>query len=97
MFRTADVVIERKTLPTRREMKGPGRYAITFRVEEYWKGSPGRTLTLYGLDGGTDCLGDGDYQIGRNYLVYAVEQEVKDAIFPRSSGTRGRMSCQRDR
>jgi hypothetical protein len=52
------VVVERKTLPSRAEMRGRNRYAITFRVDEYWKGSPGRTLVIFGLDPGTDCLGD---------------------------------------
>jgi hypothetical protein len=73
-------VLERKTLPIHPEMKGRGRYAITFRVEEYWKGSPARTLTLYGLDSGTDCLDGGDYEVGKNYLVYAVEREVEDVM-----------------
>jgi hypothetical protein len=72
-------VIERRTLPRRAEMNR-GRYAITFRVDEYWKGSPGRTVIIYGLDGGTDCLGDGGYEIGKNYLAYASEQDVNDVV-----------------
>jgi hypothetical protein len=59
-------------------MKGRGRHAITFRVDEYWKGAPGRTLIIYGVDDGTDCLGDGAYEVGKNYLVYASEQDVQD-------------------
>jgi hypothetical protein len=27
---------------------------------------------------GTDCLGDGGYEVGKNYLVYASEQDVQD-------------------
>ncbi len=73
-------VLQRKTLRERPEMKGRGRYAITFRVDEYWKGAPGRSVVLYGLDGGTDCLGDGGYEVGKNYLVYASEHDVKDVI-----------------
>lgn len=78
VFRGA--VLERKTLPIRAEMKGRGRYAITFRVDEYWKGSPGRSLIIYGLDGGTDCMGDGGYEVGKSYLVYATEHEVEDVV-----------------
>jgi hypothetical protein len=73
-------VTERKTLPSRTEMRGRNRYAIAFRVDEYWKGSPGRTLVIYGLDPGTDCLGDGGYQVGKEYLVYASEQRAKDFL-----------------
>jgi hypothetical protein len=71
-------VIERKTLPPRTDMRGRGRYAITFRVEEYWKGTPGRTVVIHGLDPGTDCLGDGGYQVGKGYLVFAYEQRSRD-------------------
>jgi len=73
-------VLERKVLPQRIEMRGRRRYAITFRVEEYWKGSPDRTRILYGVDDGTDCLGDGGYEVGKNYLVYAGDQVVKDEV-----------------
>jgi hypothetical protein len=73
-------VVERKVLPRRAEMKGRRRYSITFRVDEYWKGSPDRMRVLYGLDDGTDCLGDGGYEVGNNYLVYAGEQVVKDEV-----------------
>ena len=73
-------VLERKTLPQRSEMKGRGRYAITFRVNEFWKGSPGRQATLYGVDGGSDCLWDGGYVAGKDYLVYAAEVEAKDVV-----------------
>ena len=71
-------VVSRRALPQRTEMKGRGRYAITFLVDEDWKGNPGRSVTLYGLDGGTDCLGDGGYKVGKNYLVYASEQDAQD-------------------
>jgi hypothetical protein len=73
-------VLQKKTLPQRVEMRGRGRYAVTFRVSEYWKGSPGRTVILYGVDAGTDCLGDGGYEVGKNYLVYASELEAKDVV-----------------
>lgn len=73
-------VLNRQTLPRRVEMRGRGRYAITFHVDEYWKGAPEPSVILYGLDSGTDCLGDGGYEIGKNYLVYASEQNVKDVI-----------------
>lgn len=73
-------VVERTTLPQRSEMKGRRRYAITFRVDEFWKGNPGRTLTLYDMEGGTDCLGDGGYLVGKNYLAYAQETTAKDVV-----------------
>jgi hypothetical protein len=73
-------VLERKALPQRSEMRGRRRYAITFRVDEYWKGSVGRRVIIYGVDDGTDCLGDGGYEVGKNYLVYAGEQDVRDVI-----------------
>jgi hypothetical protein len=61
-------------------MKGRRRYVITFRVDEYWKGSSSRTRILYGVDAGTDCLGDGGYEVGKNYLVYVEDQVVKDEV-----------------
>ncbi len=73
-------VIRRQALPQRAEMKGRGRYAITFRVDEYWKGDPGQTVIIYGVDDGTDCLGGGGYKVGKNYLVYSSEQDVKDEV-----------------
>ncbi len=72
-------VVERPVLPQRTEMKGRGRYAI-FHVDEHWKGIPGRTVILYGVDDGTDCLGDGGYEVGKNYLVYASEPDVADGF-----------------
>jgi hypothetical protein len=70
-------VVERRTLPPH-AVGTRGRYAITFHVEEYWKGSPGRSVTLYGVDPGSDCLGDGGYEVSRSYLVYAGERGVED-------------------
>jgi len=49
----------------------------SFAFDEYWKGSPGRAVLVYGLDPGTDCLGDG-YQVDKEYLVYASESAAKD-------------------
>jgi hypothetical protein len=72
------VVLERKILPQRAEMKGRGRYAITFRVDEYWKGSPAASLVVYGMDGGTDCQDGGEYQVGKGYLVYAFQTAATD-------------------
>ncbi len=73
-------VVARKPLPQRAEMKGRGRYAVTFRVDEYWKGSPGSSVILYGVDAGTDCLGDGGFEVGKNYLVYAAEMPARDVF-----------------
>lgn len=78
-------VIERKVLPQRAEMRGRRRYSISFRVDEYWSGSPDRMRILYGLDGGIDCMGDGGYEVGKNYLVYAEQKIVKDVILDDAS------------
>ena len=48
-------VTDKKLLPVRAEMNGRRRYAITFRVDENWKGSRQRNIVIYGLDG-TDGL-----------------------------------------
>jgi len=66
-----------KTLPERPKMGGRQRYAVTFLVEEYWRGTPAQTITLYDLDPGTDCMGAG-FQSGRTYLVFAAEEIAKD-------------------
>jgi hypothetical protein len=76
VFRGA--VVERKTLSQRAGMNGRLRYAVTFRVDEYWKGSPPVTVVLYGMDGGTDCQGGGEYEAGKNYLVYASQATATD-------------------
>src|ERR1700691_1645571 len=73
-------VIDRKTLPQRPQVKGRGRYAITFHVDEYWKGSPGTTIVIYGVDPGTDCMGWGDVEVGKAYLMYVGKQEAKDVV-----------------
>jgi hypothetical protein len=73
-------VSQKTTLPLRAEMKGRNRYSITFGVDEFWKGAPGRTVTIYGLDDGTDCLGGSFYEVGKSYLVYASEQDAKDVV-----------------
>ena len=71
-------VVERKTLPLRDDKHTRGRYAIAFRVEEYWKGAPASRITIYAMDPGTDCMGDGGYEVGNTYLVFASEREVTD-------------------
>jgi hypothetical protein len=70
-------VVARDVLPVRADMGRRNRYAFTFRLEEYWKGSPNRTAVLYGVDPGADCLGD-EYIVGRQYLVYASGHQSKD-------------------
>jgi hypothetical protein len=35
---------------------------------------------IYSLDPGTDCLGDGGYQVGKAFLVFALEQKVQDVL-----------------
>ena len=73
-------VTEKKTLPVRPEMPRRGRYAITFRVDEYWKGPRQLTIVIYGLDDGTDCLGGSSYEVGQNYLVFASQEPSKDVF-----------------
>ena len=74
-------VLERKLLPQHIEMKGRRRDAITFRVDEYWKGSPDRTRVLHGLDDGTDCLGDGGYELGKDYLCVRWRASLRKIAF----------------
>jgi hypothetical protein len=73
-------VLKSELLRQHPEMRGRRRYAVTFRVREYWKGTRERTLKLYDVDPGTDCLGAG-FEAGKQYLVYASEQPVKDTSF----------------
>jgi hypothetical protein len=76
-------VTARKPLAVLTEMRGRGRYAITFRVDEYWKG-PARqpTVVVYGLDGGSDCLGGSGFEVGKDYLIFASEQPSQDVFWP---------------
>ncbi len=89
VFRGA--VIERKLLPQRIEMKGRRRYAITFRVDEYWKGSPDRTLVLYGVDDGTDCLGMAAMQSERTISFTLKSRSSKMKFWMVSFGLVGQM------
>jgi hypothetical protein len=77
-------VTEKKTLPVRAEMPRRGRYAITFRVNQYWKGPKQTTVILYGLDDGPDCLGGSSYQVGTEYLVFADEAPSQDVFLERN-------------
>jgi len=72
-------VTDKKLLPARTEMKGRRRYETTFRVDENWKGSRRRTIVIYGVDNGTDCMGGSGFEVGKNYLVFASEQSSQDA------------------
>ena len=74
-------VIERKALPERSDMAAK-RYAVKYRVNEYWKGSPASTLILY--EATTTLLPICSCSLppepGMVYLVYAVEKPAKDEI-----------------
>jgi hypothetical protein len=50
------VVKEVKELPSRPDLQRE-RYAVTFAVSQYWKGTPGREITLPIDRPGTDCIG----------------------------------------
>ena len=69
-------VTARKPLAVLTEMRGRGRYAIAFRVDEYWKGPRQPTVIVYGLDNGSDCLGGSGFEVGKDYLIFASEQDV---------------------
>jgi hypothetical protein len=73
-------VTERKLLTDRTEMRGRKRYAITFRVDESWKGSRAGMLIVYGMDDGSDCQGGSSYEIGKNSLVFADEGPSQDRM-----------------
>ena len=75
VFRGTPTYNER--LPEHPRMKGRQRYAVTFRIDHFWKGEPKRTLVLYDIDPGTDCMG-ASYQLGIEYLVFAREQPAED-------------------
>jgi hypothetical protein len=70
-------VTDKKLLPARPDMQR-GRYAITFSIDEYWKGFRQRAIVLYGLDDGTDCMGGSYLEVGKNYLVFASEHPAQD-------------------
>jgi len=53
------------------------RYAIRLSVSEYWKGDRGKTITLYDLSPGTDCIGHG-FERGREYLIFATQEGARD-------------------
>jgi hypothetical protein len=70
-------VLKSDRLPEHREMRGRQRYIVTLRVNECWKGNPGKIVTLYDLDPMTDCMGAG-LRVGREYLVFASEEGATD-------------------
>jgi hypothetical protein len=61
-------------------MHGRERYAITFRIDESWKGTRQRTVIVYGMTDGTDCKGGSGYEVGQNYLVFADEKPSQDKV-----------------
>jgi len=73
------VVVGKKKLPAPEKFNG-SVYAVTYRVEEYWKGSPARELVIYGMADVFPgrCEGWGDVSVGKEYLIYAFEGEVRD-------------------
>ena len=75
-------VTARKPLAVLTEMRGRGRYAITFRVDEYWRGPRQPTVIVYGLDNGSDCLGGSGFEVGKDYLIFASEQPSQDVFRP---------------
>jgi hypothetical protein len=70
-------VVKSDKLVERSEMLRRQRYAVTLKVIEYWAGNPGKEVTLYDLDPGTDCMGFG-FLVGREYLVFASQGLSKD-------------------
>jgi hypothetical protein len=77
IFRGA--VIGKRRLPAPERIQG-SVYAVTYRVDEYWKGSPARELVIYGISDvfAGRCEGWGDVTVGKEYLIYAFESEVQE-------------------
>jgi hypothetical protein len=73
------VVVGKRKLPAPERIHG-SVYAITYRVDQYWKGSPTRDLVIYGMADVFPgrCEGWGDVSVGKEYLIYAFEGEVQD-------------------
>ncbi len=65
-------------------MRDRKRFAITFRVDEHWKGSVRGHIVIHGLDDSTDCMGVSSLEVGKNYLVFATERPSEDVylLFP---------------
>jgi hypothetical protein len=57
-------------------------------LDEYWKGSPGREVVIYGMANVSSgrCEGWGDVSVGKEYLIYAFERNVQ-AEYSRSDRT----------
>lgn len=73
------VVVGKRKLPAPERLQG-SVYAVTYRVNEYWRGSPTRELVIYGMADVFPgrCEGWGDVSVGKEYLIYASESEVQD-------------------
>jgi hypothetical protein len=85
------IVTDVKELPSRPELERP-RYAVTFLVSKYWKGNPGREITLHILQPGTDCIGNTSLYT-RN-MSYSLNRERPTIIdWEAASGTAGWTSC----
>lgn len=70
------LVTKIKEFPERQESVRK-RYAVTFAVSNYWKGDPGKEITIYILEPGADCIGS-RFDKGKQYLVFAISQEARD-------------------
>lgn len=79
------VVLAKRKLPSPEKIHG-SVYAVTYRVNEYRKGSPGRELVIYGMADVFPgrCDRWGDVTAGEEYLIYAYEGEVQDASYDRT-------------
>jgi hypothetical protein len=73
------VVAGKRKLPASEKIHG-SVYAVTYRVDEYWKGSPTRELVIYGMANVFPgrCEGWGEVSVGKEYLIYAFEREVQE-------------------
>src|SRR5258708_446349 len=93
-FMRTSSVIFRGVVVGKRKLPAPERihesvYAVTYRVDEYWKGSPARELVIYGMADVFPgrCEGWGDVSVGKEYLIYAFESEVKDGPYSQPERT----------
>lgn len=73
------VVVRKRKLPSAERIHG-SVYAVTYRVDEYWKGAPARELVIYGIANvfSGRCEGWGEVSVGKEYLIYAFEREVQN-------------------
>jgi hypothetical protein len=89
MFMRTSSVIFRGVVVGKRKLPSPEKfresvYAVTYRVDEYWKGSPARELVIYSMADVFPgrCEGWGDVSVGKEYLIYGFEGAIENEPNP---------------